>query len=198
MQSRTDRRQTLQISPAEKLVLVTPGGGEDGYEIINQYLAAIKLLPANHNVRSLIISGPEMPATQREKFLQASANDPRVTVLEFTDDLMSFMAAADVVVAMAGYNTISEILTLQKNAIVIPRAHPTQEQIIRAQRMAAQGFFTNLHPSECTPQNLLQALQQELTRTSLPPHLALDGLPALAAQSECNAARKKEQCRTRG
>ena len=177
--TRHEIRKQLALRDDEKLVLVTPGGGEDGYEILQNYLAGLALLPENSNVHSVIISGPEMAAPQRRRLaefcLQAS-----VTMLEFTDDLMSYMDAADVVVSMAGYNTICEILTLQKRAIVIPRNRPTQEQTIRAERMSKLGLFKTIHPDDLTPKRLMQELINELNSEKSAPKFALEALPKIA------------------
>ncbi len=60
--------------------------------------------------------------------------------------MMSLMAAADVVVAMGGYNTVCELLTLRKRAVLVPRVQPGVEQCVRAERMAAMGLLRMVHP----------------------------------------------------
>ena len=162
-------REELGLSEQEKLVLVTLGGGEDAFAIIATYLRGIAQLPANHNLHSLIVTGPEMKPAQRQALLPMASS--HVTMIEFTNDLMSYLGAADVVVSMGGYNTVSEILSLQKKAIVIPRVRPVQEQLIRAERMSQRGFFQYLHPDALTAENLMRVLQAELNReqTLFPP-----------------------------
>ena len=104
-------------------------------------------------------------------------------MIEFTNDLMSYLGAADAVVSMGGYNTISEILSLQKKAIVIPRVRPVQEQLIRAERMSQHSFFQYLHPDALTAENLMQMLQAELTREQTPfPLINLNAHQAIAQQ----------------
>ena len=100
-----------------------------------------------------------------------------------TDDLASYITAADLVVSMGGYNTIGEILSLQRRAIVVPRIDPVEEQWIRARRMAALGLFTTIHPDQLTVPHLTQTLSQEL-RAHLPaPGYLLDfnALPHITA-----------------
>lgn len=178
---RCEIRKELALRDEEKLVLVTPGGGEDGYEILQNYLAGLALLPDNHNIHSVIISGPEMAASQRRRLVQAGLKHTSViTMLEFTDDLMSYMNAAEAVISMGGYNTICEILTLQKRAIVIPRSHPTQEQIIRAERMSSLGLFKTIHPDDLNPKRLMQELISELNSEKSAPRFALEALPGIA------------------
>lgn len=167
--NRTEVRQELGLNEQEKLVLVTLGGGEDAYEIIAKYLDGIAQLPAHHNIHSLIITGPEMSAVQQQSLRKFIL--PHVTMIEFTNDLMSYLNAADAVVSMGGYNTVCESLSLQKNAIIIPRVRPVQEQLIRAERMSVRGFFQYIHPDALTPKNLMHTLQNQLNRKpeSLPP-----------------------------
>jgi predicted glycosyltransferase len=50
------------------------------------------------------------------------------------------------VVAMAGYNTFCEILSLDKRAILVPRVLPRREQVMRAMRAAAIGLVHTLDP----------------------------------------------------
>lgn len=178
-------RQELQLAPKERLVLVTPGGGEDGYRLIDTYLSGLAWLPTGHNIRSLVICGPEMPPLQRKALYEAAEKYPHVWIHEFTDDLMSYMDAADTVVSMAGYNTVCEILSLRKRAVVVPRIKPSQEQWIRAERMAHLGLFTAIHPDHLTPQGLMYALLEELGSSSGHPPASqfdLDALPRITQE----------------
>ena len=181
-------RQELKVKANEKLVLVTPGGGGDGYRLVETYLQGLKLLPQKHNIKSLIISGPEMPESERKEVNTLAKQFSHVQVSEFTDDLASYMEAADTVVCMGGYNTICEVLSLNKKTVVIPRVNPVQEQWIRAQNMADFGLFNAIHPDVLTPHNLIETIQEQLQsdRNHLPAvsRLDLNGLPRIQ-QSIC-------------
>jgi predicted glycosyltransferase len=188
-QGRQDRsaiRQELQVLPEERLVVVTPGGGEDGYPMIHNYLLGLKLLPANHNIKSLIISGPEMSVAEREKLSEMAEQYPHVQMVEFTDDLISYLAAADTIVSMGGYNTICEILSAQKPAVVIPRVRPSQEQLVRAEKMTQLGLFKAVHPDQLNPDSLIQTLLQQLSNQrgtmAAIKQLNLDALPQITCQ----------------
>lgn len=178
-------REELQIKPEEQLILVTPGGGEDGYSLVETYLSALGQLPSKHNLRSLIICGPEMPSIGLKTLYQAAEKYPHVQICEFTDDLMSYIDAADVIVSMGGYNTVSEILSLGKRAIIVPRVNPVKEQWIRAERLARLGLLRMIHPDHLTSENLMSALLEELSRSSS--HFShfcyfnLDALPQITA-----------------
>lgn len=155
-------RQELQVKPDEKLVLVTPGGGGDGYKLVSTYLSGMTRLGDDPKIKSIIISGPEMPLQQQQEISEIAARNNSIRFIEFTDDLNSYMSAADVVVSMGGYNTVCEILSLNKKAVVVPRTRPVLEQWIRASRMARLGLFKAVHPDELAPEILIRAVLEQL------------------------------------
>jgi len=165
----------------DPLVLVTPGGGQDGYKLLETYIAGLASLP--EGVKSLVISGPEMPEPYRARLSEAIVRYPSLRVLDFTEDMMGYMDASDVVVAMGGYNTVCEILTLKKRAIIVPRVKPVEEQAIRAERMAALNLFRTLHPDRLSPQLLTSVLTEELAASATAPwttQLDMGALPRIA------------------
>jgi predicted glycosyltransferase len=172
--SRTWIRQNLQVLPQEKLVLVTPGGGEDGYHLIKTYLYGLDLIPAEYKVKSLIVCGPEMPEDEKREMAGVARSYPQVQIQEFTDDLISYVGAADAIVSMSGYNTICEILSLKKSAIIVPRIKPSQEQLIRAERMARLGLVKTLHPDNLNPKTLMLEVLSQLNQHQLVSNFDLD------------------------
>lgn len=170
--TRAQTRRALGVADHEPLVLVTPGGGEDGYSLIEACLTGLRQMPAAERPRTHIVCGPEMAEAKREAIALAATTLPNVSVQDFSDDMMSMVSAADVVLSMGGYNTVCELLTLHKRGVVVPRTEPVQEQWIRAQRMAALGLLRMLHPDQLTPANLWQALRAELAALSPRPRLA--------------------------
>ena len=146
----------------EKLILVTAGGGEDGYTLLDTYIKGLERMPIGHNTKSLIVCGPEMPDYQKKELYKNAARYPHAQICEFTSDLISYMDASDLIVSMGGYNTICEILSLNKRAIVVPRFRPVREQWMRADRLAQLGFIKTIHPDLLTTQNLIQTVLHEL------------------------------------
>lgn len=133
----------------ERLVLVTVGGGGDGHRLIHEYLSGLDASGAagiGANVRSLVVCGPEMALAERQQIRTRYAHRRDVSIIDFTPDLVTTMAAADVVVGMGGYNTICEILSLAKPAVIMPRVRPRLEQWIRCSRLADLGLLRVVNP----------------------------------------------------
>jgi predicted glycosyltransferase len=184
LQSKGNLLQRHGIQEGDRRVLVTAGGGEDGYPLLHNYLRGLALLPPDYSVKSFVVSGPEMPIEQRETLFQIAELLPNVQMLEFTDDLMSYMEAVDVVVAMGGYNTFCEILSAQKPSIIVPRVKPSQEQLIRTNKMSKLGVLTQLLPEELTPESLMKQMFYQLNHpdsfVASIEQLDLDALPRIS------------------
>ena len=183
----SDIRARLGIK-GDKIVLVQAGGGADGAALIHAYGQALQSWPGGAPFFSWIISGPEMPAAERKAIARLMAGTPRAFHQEFADDMNACINAADYVVSMGGYNSICEVLSLARPALIVPRVRPVEEQWLRASRMAAQGMVECLHPDEMTPETLTASLHrmfdsgklQIASRASLP----LDGLVYISAHAE--------------
>lgn len=198
---RRELRAELGVAEDEKLVLLTTGGGEDGYRLIDAFTAAQEEEEWPAGVKSLIVTGPELDAAKRQRLMRWAENRPRVSVIEFTDDMMSHLDAADVVVSMGGYNTVCEILTLRKRAIVVPRVTPVEEQGIRAERMARLSLFRCLTPARLTPKTLAGEVRNEIqsaARDAEPGgQVQMDALPRIAYHLQSLVARKVVTLRPR-
>ena len=84
------------------------------------------------------------------------------------------------IVAMAGYNTFCEILSLDKRAILIPRVKPRREQLLRAERAAARGLVRMLDPEGVHDPAAMAAALRGLSQQPVPSERGaaqmLDGL----------------------
>ncbi len=120
-------------------VLVTAGGGGDGFALLEAYLAALATLPA-HSTASLLVPGPLMPQEQAATLARMVAPRGDVAILPYTTDLIGLLAQSELVVAMGGYNTSVEILAARKPAIIVPRAAPRAEQLLRTEMLERLGL----------------------------------------------------------
>ena len=129
----------LGIKAAEKLVVVTTGGGGDGYRVMDTYLAMLESFPKTIPFKSVLITGPFMPKQERKDVFKR-ARRLGVRTYHFYRQMEKIFAAADIVVSMGGYNTLCEILGQGTISLVIPRETPRQEQIIRARSFHRQDL----------------------------------------------------------
>jgi len=96
---------------------------------------------------ALIIYGPFMRAADRPDFdSRIAALAGRVEALGFHPRMERLLAGASGVVALGGYNTFCEILSMDKPAIIAPRIHPRREQLIRAAAAEQLGLVRMLSP----------------------------------------------------
>lgn len=164
----------LHLPPGE-LVLCTVGGGQDGANLATAFAQA----PLPPNTNGIIVTGPFMPAEARQKISLYGQNNPRLRVLEYVEEPTLLLAQAHRVIAMGGYNTVCEILSFEKQALIVPRVQPRQEQLIRAQRLTEMGLVNMLHPDQVTPEAIAHWLHQPSESPQGRDRLNLQGLQAL-------------------
>jgi len=166
-------------------ILVTPGGGGDGADLVHDVLDSYLCVPSLQH-KALIVLGPYMPARKRRKLFRKAKKVPAVEMIEFDSHMENLIAEAKGVVAMGGYNTFCEILSFDKPAIVVPRMTPREEQLIRARRAAELGLIEMLLPEQAGDAKLFAAALQALPNRTRPsqavPDLPLEGLANISAQ----------------
>ncbi len=146
-------RKELGVRQDEKLIVVTTGGGGDGYTVMQNYVAMLESVPEGLPFKSVLITGPFMPKNKRRKIFKR-ARKLGVRTYHFYRQMEKIFAAADLVVSMGGYNTLCEILSQGTPSLVIPREAPRKEQKIRAQAFKRQNLVDYIPWGELTPQIL--------------------------------------------
>src|SRR5262245_42209283 len=171
--ARSQAEGLLSSLPPGRLALCLVGGGIDGKPLIEAFAQAD--LP--DDMSGLIVTGPYMPEEERKGLLESIQGRPRMRWIDFLPEPIALVERADRVLAMGGYNTICEVLSLEKHALIVPRVEPSPEQWIRAERMRELGLVEVLHPDRLDP----RAVGEWLARDLGPPppcrrRIDLDGL----------------------
>jgi predicted glycosyltransferase len=110
------------------------------------------------------------------QFIARAERLKRVQAIIFHNNMETLVARAAGVVAMGGYNTFCEVLSLNKRALIVPRTAPRLEQFIRASRAAKLGLISMLsEDGHLDPQLMAQALRN-LPRQNLPSEVIVPGL----------------------
>ncbi len=144
--------------PPGRLMLCTVGGGQDGAKLAEAFAHAE--LPAD--ATGVVLTGPFMPAEVRQRLHRRAAESPRLRVLEYVADPDLLLSRADRVIAMGGYNTIYEVLSFEKHALIVPRSRPRHEQQLRAERLRGLGLLDVLHPDQVSPAAVADWLARDL------------------------------------
>ena len=150
-------RKELGVKPDEKLVVVTTGGGGDGYVVMRTYVSMLESAAKPLPFKSVLITGPFMPKNKRRKIFKR-ARKAGVRGYHFYRQMEKIFAAADLVVCMGGYNTLCEILSQGTPSLVIPRETPRKEQLIRAQAFKRHNLVDFIPWDELSPEILQQKI----------------------------------------
>ncbi len=166
---------TLLQKITEPFILVTTGGGGDGEAIIDWVLRAYEADAALPHP-ALLVLGPFMQSERQAEFLARAVKLKNVEAITFDAQMENLMARANGVVAMGGYNTFCEILSLDKRALIVPRMAPRMEQYIRAARAQELGLVSMLvEDGQHDPHVMATALRQ-LPQQKRPSQIVVPGL----------------------
>ena len=188
----TDIHPELDL-PDGPLALCLIGGGQDGGALARAFAAAE--LPSGWN--GVIVAGPYLPDEDLAQLHARATRDPRFRVLRMISEPLLLTRRAARVIAMGGYNTVSEILSCERPSLIIPRVRPRIEQLIRAQHLATLNLVEVLHPDLLSAERLSDWLKNEA-----PPHrsirelVALDGLANIQhmAAELLGQGRERDDC----
>jgi predicted glycosyltransferase len=146
---------TVQRGP---FLLVTPGGGGDGADLVDAVLSAYERFGGRLPWPALVVYGPFLPGRERAAFERRAARLPRVTTLTFHEHLENLIEKAAAVVCLGGYTTFCEVVSLNKRSLIVPRVRPRTEQLLRAEAARRLGLVQTLHPDRLAPETLAEAL----------------------------------------
>jgi predicted glycosyltransferase len=127
----------------EPFLLVTPGGGGDGGDLVDWVLRAYET-DTRQPLPALVVYGPFLQPEQKAAFQARVERMERVRAITFDAHMEDLVARAAGVVAMGGYNTFCEIMSFDKRALIVPRTVPRREQMIRTSRAEDLGLLKML------------------------------------------------------
>lgn len=163
------------------LVVMTAGGGHDAFPMMKFALEAMARRGFRKGAALTVVTGPLMPAAMRAE-IRALAAAQGAEFLVSTNKLPAYLAAADAVLTMGGYNTVMEAVSAGVPTVVIPRTGPSQEQRCRAQLFARLGLVQCVDLELGTAEELTAALDKALSAPRRKHSgLAFDGIQNAAA-----------------
>jgi predicted glycosyltransferase len=148
-------------------VVATSGGGVDGPALLHAFVRAAARLQPQRGGRWVAVSGPLM-ADEDHAEIASLAETHRIEVHRVIPELRNTIAEADCVVSMAGYNTVCDIMSYHRRSILVPRARPSREQSLRAQRLDVWGVADVIQADELRPESLADAIENALAAEPAP------------------------------
>lgn len=176
----SERNWVAPVDPSDPFILVTAGGGGDGVEMVDWVIRAYET-DASLPCRAVIVTGPFMQTSEQQDFHERCDALENVEIITFDSYIELLMEKSMAIVAMGGYNTFCEILTLDKPALIVPRSQPRQEQLIRAERAVELGLVSMLNPAGERPAQQMAAALHALPNQPKP---SLANIPGLLAGHE--------------
>lgn len=166
-------RDQLGLESGHKLIVASAGGGGVGTELLHAVIPAFKRLLEIHSDSHLqIFTGPYCPEPD---YLKLKAEQQKNIVVDrFTDHFPNWLAAADLSISMAGYNTSMNILQAATPALVYPFMQ-NREQTLRVDKLGKKAPIRSLFPEDLTPERFSEILVQQLEVKKQPISINLDG-----------------------
>lgn len=151
-------------TPDTRLVVVMGGSGADAAPMMAAAVSSQSEITSAGRAPMAVICGPNMPDGDRRE-LARLASDRDVYLIGSVSDTSSVMAAADVVVAMAGYNSTVELIASGTPTVLVPRPGPSREQRIRARLFSERRWVEMVDPADLTPTSLAAAIDRAMDPT---------------------------------
>ena len=171
----SDLNWVATVNTYDPYILITAGGGGDGVEMIDWVVSAYET-DSHIPHRAIIVTGPFMQPIHQQEFYGRCESLDKVDIITFDTHIELLMEQAVGIVAMGGYNTFCEILSLDKPALIVPRSIPRKEQTIRASRAARLGLVSMLDPDNGRDPAIMAAALYQLPNQEPPSANTIPGL----------------------
>ncbi|MGB3209669.1 MAG: glycosyltransferase [Desulforhopalus sp.] len=174
-------RGRLGLSPADKLIVASIGGGNVGSELLFAVIQAFRILSDSRPAHIQLFCGPYCD----KRVFNALQNDyqTNINIDRFTDQFPDWLKAADLSISMAGYNTCMNLIESGVPALVYPFKQ-NREQRLRAERLGLKASITVLEESDLKPHLLAGKMEQQLEMGRCRATINLAGAEETARQLE--------------
>jgi predicted glycosyltransferase len=161
-------------------VIVSAGGGAVGWRLLEMAVLAKPKTPLA-NSRWLVVTGPNADVADFAR-LGRLAWQYDVRIERFVPNLAGALKYAQLTISQAGYNTVSDILSAARKAVLIPFAQQGEtEQSRRAALLEERGLAVVVSEMALTPETLAAAVDRALALPCTAIALDLGGAAGTAA-----------------
>ncbi len=179
--AREEIRQKLSLSPGTRLIVASIGGGNVGSELLHAAVQAFARLQKSQAVHLQLFCGlycDEKAYKNLQNYAQGN-----ISIDRFTDHFPAWLAAADLSISMAGYNTCMNLIQAGIPALVYPFKQ-NREQRLRAERLGKRAPIGIIEETDLAPEPLSGRMVQQLETPRLFTDINLSGAEETARQIE--------------
>jgi len=152
-------RRTRGITDETRLIVASAGGGKVGFELLDAVVQAVDRISVAENLYLQVFTGPFLEEASFLHLLEMESD--RISICRFTPHFPAYLAAADLSVSMAGYNTCMNIAAARVPSLVWPFSQ-NREQRLRAGRLAEMGGMRILEDADLEPNELADLMLRHL------------------------------------
>jgi predicted glycosyltransferase len=149
--------RTVRPYAARPCVLATAGDGDAGFAVLEAFVTAA----ADSSWHATVVAGSHSSQDQLA-LLRARAAEAGVTYRGFVPGLPSEFGSLDALVCTGGYNTLAEAAAAGVPTVCIPRAEPSEDQLIRARAFESRGLLRVLPRYELDAEVLRAKVDEQL------------------------------------
>jgi predicted glycosyltransferase len=161
--ARKSVRMQLGLIDTQKLIVASAGGGSVGAALLKSVVDAFHRLSGGSDNHLHVYTGPYVSAKEFDSLRRKAGS--RVFIGKFSTDFLSYLAAADLSISMAGYNTSMNILATRVRSLVWPFSQ-NHEQTLRAAKLAEIGALKVLGKRDLEPDRLARIIDISLLQGS--------------------------------
>ena len=171
------------LSDTAPTIVASAGGGRHGYPLLSAVIVASEQIADRLPHQIYAFAGPFMPEVDFFRLQQAAAQRPNVTLRRYTCLLLDYLKKSDLSISLGGYNTTMNLLKTGARSLLLPSLNPSQtdEQYIRAQKLANSGILNLLTPADLPPDRLTQVIVNALGQPRVTHQINLQGAERTAA-----------------
>ena len=171
--ARSTIRSRLNIEQSTPLIVASIGSGSVGFELLTAVIEAVQQLKTNgHSIMLQLFAGPYLDDDRYDQLLTFCSSSIRVQ--RFSKSFVNWLAAADVSISMAGYNTSMNVLAAGTPSLMYP-FNQNQEQRMRIERLCETHDITLVEQADLVPAKLSELIRMKCKRARFVCRVNLDG-----------------------
>jgi predicted glycosyltransferase len=137
--SKEEARRQLRLARDERVIVASFGGGQGTEALWQALLNGLERLVPRFD-RGYFAAGPYLEDDAYERLQRRVVGHANWTWTRLLDPLPVYMAASDLFIGSGGYNSLAEVMSVNANALIIPRQLHEREQALHAERLAKLGI----------------------------------------------------------